>query len=808
MAGILIRNYPTTAATFNSDDYGDIDGATGNTRKMLLSVMATQFGLQLASDGMVFGAGSAAAPKLAVGTSGNGIYASAANTLDVTTNGTRAITVTSGQLVGIGVATPAAALHVGTSLTTSPRGVMSAQYSTGTDGARFHMRKARGTATAPTTVVTGDVLGKLVATGYDGSNYLEMASISMEATGTVAATRIPTRLVWATATNAAPSVLTDRLWLSASGNLGVGTSSETGLTGVGGLVVASTTLGTSGASGALIVGGTGAFGKKCFITDGSTGAQLRLEYTAGAVYSDIGVLSTGHLLITTTGGNRITSTVVNNSAVNARQVQGGLAFDGVTDCKVLHTAASVGTSDFTVSGTFLFPTSIPETSCAIIGLTSSTSNMNVAHGLAISVDPSAGFTVLFFGSSNVLYRKRYLASAIADYAGKLVHYAIVRSVSGASLTVYLNGVAQTMSSSDTATPPSFADTIDSTYVLQGRYTTGYYNNTTVFGAQVFNRALSASEVITLANQGVQEADKWGSLTAAYTSDFSATASPNPQNNWTALAGTVTGDIDGIGSPSTDDTLRYWADGTSANHGPRITTVNLTANKRYKVAWSYFIPSGNTNLKRVAIYGQSGATFSGSVVQTVTGTWTDVVSEGYLASTQGISFLGLTSASSVAWVGANSVTDDLLYIKNVVITPIGSILDADLSAGVGYQVPDRSSNKYHGVVSATGTSWTLAQRRGQVRATTNTSGNQQIFSQVSLPTNAIITSIVGYTTGTPTVKVGNVSAGSQLVASVAMSASTYTQFTLAATTSTTGNVWVNSSTADTINWTITYMIADP
>jgi hypothetical protein len=133
----------------------------------------------------------------------------------------------------------------------------------------------------------------------------------------------------------------------------------------------------------------------------------------------------------------------------------------------------------------------------------------------------------------------------------------------------------------------------------------------------------------------------------------------------------------------------------------------------------------------------------------------------------------------------------------------------LSAGVGYQVPDRSSNKYHGVVSATGTSWTLAQRRGQLRVSTTASGNNQLLgAQVCLPKNAIITSIVGYTTGTPTVYLGNASGGSQLVASVAMSASTYTQFTLVAITSTTGNVWANVSTAVTVNWTITYMIADP
>lgn len=214
---------------------------------------------------------------------------------------------------------------------------------------------------------------------------------------------------------------------------------------------------------------------------------------------------------------------------------------------------------------------------------------------------------------------------------------------------------------------------------------------------------------------------------------------------------------------------------------------LVAGKYYRVSYAGKSTGGGSVKMRVGGLNPTA--------QVLTGTWTlysfDVINTG--------------TAPAFFYFETSSNADVL--IDNITVARIGSILDAEFP-GVGYQVPDRSSNNYHGVVSATGTSWTLAQRRGQVRATTNTLGDKHIFSQVSLPTNAIITSIVGYTTGTPTVKVGNVSAGSQLVASVAMSASTYTSFTLAAITSTTGNVWVNSSTADTINWTITYMIADP
>lgn len=117
--------------------------------------------------------------------------------------------------IGLGVTAPPAGplLIVGDTITSSPRGIMSWQSNTGTDGARLHLRKSRGTFASPTVVVSGDTLGKVVATGYDGTNYLEMGTIEVQATGTIASTRVPTKMIFSTATDAAPSVLTPALTL-------------------------------------------------------------------------------------------------------------------------------------------------------------------------------------------------------------------------------------------------------------------------------------------------------------------------------------------------------------------------------------------------------------------------------------------------------------------------------------------------------------------------------------------------------------------------------------------------------------------
>jgi hypothetical protein len=113
--------------------------------------------------------------------------------------------------LGVGTATPLTKLNVVDTISTSPRGILSSQFSTDTSGARVGFSKARGTEASPTTIVTGDTLGRLMFRGYDGSNFLEMVSIEAVSTGTIAATRVPTYLAFSTATDATPSVLTERV---------------------------------------------------------------------------------------------------------------------------------------------------------------------------------------------------------------------------------------------------------------------------------------------------------------------------------------------------------------------------------------------------------------------------------------------------------------------------------------------------------------------------------------------------------------------------------------------------------------------
>ncbi len=142
---------------------------------------------------------------------------------------TEAARILNSGLVGIGTVTPITELSVASSSASDPRGIRSSQHSTDTTAARIHLAKSRGTNASPTTIVTGDVLGRVRFSGYDGTNYLQMGSIDVTSTGTIASTRVPTTMTFSTATDAAPSVLTTGLTIGKNQFVAIGSGVATPL---------------------------------------------------------------------------------------------------------------------------------------------------------------------------------------------------------------------------------------------------------------------------------------------------------------------------------------------------------------------------------------------------------------------------------------------------------------------------------------------------------------------------------------------------------------------------------------------------
>lgn len=95
-----------------------------------------------------------------------------------------------------------------------------------TGGLSLRSVRARGTVDTPLVVQSGDTLLTINTDAWDGTSRVgTMASIDFLAEGTIATGRIPTRMTFSTATNAASSVLTERMRIDSAGNVGIGTAS-------------------------------------------------------------------------------------------------------------------------------------------------------------------------------------------------------------------------------------------------------------------------------------------------------------------------------------------------------------------------------------------------------------------------------------------------------------------------------------------------------------------------------------------------------------------------------------------------------
>ena len=165
--------------------------------------------------------------------------------------------------------------------------------------------------------------------------------------------------------------------------------------------------------------------------------------------------------------------------------------------------------------------------------------------------------------------------------------------------------------------------------------------------------------------------------------------------------------------------------------------------------------------------------------------------GAASNATGVEFVA-TGTTPTTWTNAST------------LNRIGGLVDLDFTVGAGYQATDRSTNALHGTLF-NGVEFTQPKQVAVLYATTNTNGNQQMLGTLAIPTNAIIEDIIVNSTGSATVSIGNVSAGTQIVNGASV-VSGRQKLTLATPFSTTGNLWVNSNSTATLQFTILYTVA--
>ena len=184
---------------------------------------------------------------------------------------------------------------------------------------------SRGASGTPTIISASDSLGRIYFVGADGNDYQTIgAAIIARSYGTVGADRIPGELQFYTATNAAPSVLTQRFLIDNGGNFGFNI----------------TTFGTSAAKVLGIGNGTAPTTRPADMVQ--MWAADALGVAGDSRLYILGEAGTG-LVVLGNGEARADAVVVKNTT------EGGTAGFNIKSARELHTLAAAATSDTTLN---------------------------------------------------------------------------------------------------------------------------------------------------------------------------------------------------------------------------------------------------------------------------------------------------------------------------------------------------------------------------------------------------------------------------------------------------------------------------
>jgi hypothetical protein len=481
------------------------------------------------------------------------------------------------------------------------------------------------------------------------------------------------------------------------------------------------------------------------LTDDVTGTLANASVVASNVTQHQAALSIAATQLTTALGDGQVLTAESGAIVGTfqanRDVRAGAAFDGVDDYIQIADADEFTFSDgtdnlpFTVAGWIRMTDATTFTIIGKYGTSAAT-----REWLFYSSETDKLAIIVFDGTNAASTAS---TTAITSLEGQWIHVAATVPGAGPNsgtafsaamdgVALYINGKAIAATATNNGSLAVMPNT--SQALRMGRQSSVYGKGSTR-GVQVFNRELSALEIRRLYQEGVSFADKSGGGNgAAYTSDFTAGV-----NGWTASQGAVAGNIDTIGGE--DDWLRFTINTTSsADHSAQIT-ISPANGKRYRIRAKYFIPSSNSLLDGLRI--DMGLVLVSGVQSTLdSATYFEYEFTANTSLTPIIRFRAMDGASSSM---ADAGGDDVFYLKDVVITRIGTLLDLPMDEGIGYQVHDRTSNNHHGSFSSTsGPAWIHSQNRGRVLGY-DFSGNSTILQPAlagaTLPPNALIESIV-------------------------------------------------------------------
>jgi hypothetical protein len=299
-----------------------------------------------------------------------------------------------------------------------------------------------------------------------------------------------------------------------------------------------------------------------------------------------------------------------------------------------------------------------------------------------------------------------------------------------------------------------------------------------------NRALSAAEVLALYQSSAPEgADYNGVL-----SNVNLLSAGGPWTNYSSSFNVAFASADGSTVSGT----------SSTGIGYVYTPITLTAGSRYRITGTATGVTGST------LYVSTTAPILSSPQQGI-GTiplGTSEINFSWEETTGGSRSFVVNTVSAIATSFA---------LTNLRVWKDGLLLAPDSNnAGAGLEWLDVSGNRAHIVLPTSGVSWSLpSSQQIVIEASTSTNGNQQLGGASLIDVNKqwrIQSWTVNCSTGTPTISLGNVSAGAQYNAAAVLAAGN-NDITLVTRFPSTANLWVNSNSTATLIHRITLVPAN-
>jgi hypothetical protein len=244
---IKLKNSVTTTNAPSSLVQGEV--AINITDKKVWVGNAATTPIQLLGDGgsasftsIAFGAGTVSSPSITfTGDTNTGIYSPAADTIAFTEGGVESMRIDSSSRLLLGMTSnetqrTGTTSWTGTKLqvrTVGSGGQSISQYSSGFPAYLWLSRSNSDSSGTQTAVTSGQQVGGIVFSGSDGTNFTNTAEISSSVDGTPATNDMPGRLVFST-TSSGSATPTERMRITSTGNVGIGTTSPSYLLDVNG----------------------------------------------------------------------------------------------------------------------------------------------------------------------------------------------------------------------------------------------------------------------------------------------------------------------------------------------------------------------------------------------------------------------------------------------------------------------------------------------------------------------------------------------------------------------------------------------